>query len=81
VVVDWFNEKTSLNVLLLHASKEKVKELGSFFSFLQVFHIHSSFNSQADKLSKIGLSSDIRVLFVEEFEEEEMISSSSYCLF
>lgn len=38
VVIDRFNDKAALNVLILQPWKEKLKELGSSFSFIQVFH-------------------------------------------
>jgi len=33
-VIDWYNDKAALNVLVIQPWKEKVKELGSSFSFI-----------------------------------------------
>lgn len=81
VVIDCFNDKVALNVLILQPWKEKVKNLGSSFSFIQVFHIHRVFNTVADILSKAGLSSSIGILHVEEFVDGEKISYWSLIIF
>jgi len=61
--------------MLLQAWKDRIKDLGSFFSSLQVFHIHRIYNSSADALSKLGLSSEEGLLHLEEFVGEERINS------
>jgi len=81
VIVDWFNGDATLNVMILQAWKDKIIKLRSLFSFIQVFHIHRTFNSQADKLSKLGLSSSLGVLYVEEYMEEELKTSKTFSLF
>jgi len=81
VVVDWFNGKAILNVLILQAWKQRIEDLRSMFTSIKAFHIHPAYNSQADKLSKTGLNSEFGVLFVDEFEEESRISSRSLTLF
>jgi len=58
-VVDWFNGDAGLNVLVLQDWKGRIQSLRSSFSSVQAIHIHNEFefNSQADKLSKLGLIS------------------------
>jgi len=81
VVIDWFNNKACLHVLVLQNWKDKVKDLVKSFSYIQAFHIHRSFNSMADKLSKISLSSNLGFLHVEEYVGDELISSWSLSIF
>jgi ribonuclease HI len=81
VVVDWFNGDAGLNVLVLQDWKGRIQSLRSSFSSVQAIHIHREFNSQADKLSKLGLTSPFGLLQIEEFEEEILISSTTYSPF
>jgi len=81
VVIDWFNGISALNVITLNQWKERVKELGSFFSQIQVFHIHRSFNSQAYILSKKGLESIYGTLFVDEYVGDIKMNIWSYSIF
>ena len=54
--------------------------LGMYFSQIQVFHVHWSFNSLADDLSKKGLESQYGVLYVDEYVDEEKINSWEYTI-
>jgi len=71
VVIDCFNNRATLNIMLLQAWKERIKDLGSSFTSLQVFHIHRIYNSSAGALSKLGLSSEEGFLLIEEYVGEE----------
>jgi ribonuclease HI len=55
VVLDWFVGISSLNVLSLQCWKRKTLELKAAFNSIQCFHIHRSFNTVADNLSKFVL--------------------------
>jgi ribonuclease HI len=81
VVVDWFNGDAGLNVVVLQAWKCIIQTLRSIFSSIKSMHIHREFNSQPDKLSKLGLYSQFGLLQVEEFEEEVLISSTTFSPF
>jgi len=81
VVIDWFNDKSALNVLMLQPWKNKVKELGASFTQIQAFHIQRIFNKHADTLSKEGLHNNFGVFFVEEFVQDERINNSYFSLF
>jgi len=81
VVIDWYNQKADLQVMNLQLWKDRIKELGLSFTSIQIFHIHRQFNSVADVLSKEGLSSDVGLLKVEEFNEEEKLSSWNFYIF
>jgi hypothetical protein len=67
--------------LVLQDWKRRIQTLRSSFSSVKALHIHREFNTQADKLSKLGLSSQFGLLQVEEFEEEALISSSTFSPF
>jgi len=75
VIIDWFNNQVALNVLLLQAWKVRIRELETFFSSLQVFHIHRIYNSPEDALSKKGLSSEVGLLHLDEYVGNERINS------
>jgi len=81
MVVDWFNQKAKLHVMTLQPWKDRINELVFSFATVQIFHIHRQFNSVADVLSKEGLSSEVGLLKVEEFIEEEKIPSWIFNIF
>jgi len=56
-------------------------DIGSSFTFLQFFHIHRSYNSVADTLSKAGLSKDQGILYVEEYKDGDKITNWSTVIF
>jgi len=81
IIIDWFNGDSALNAMHLQHWKEKVWDIRSRFSSIQFFHIHRIYNSEADRLSKLGLTSDLGKLFVQEFVDEVLISSTTFALF
>lgn len=81
VIVDWFNGEANLNVLILQDWKNRILSLRPSFSFIKALHIHREYNSQADSLSKQGLSGQLGLLQVEEFDEGSLISAFSISLF
>lgn len=81
VVIDWYNKKAELNVMSLQPWKDRIKELGSSFTSLQIFHIHRIYNTTTDFLSKAGLSSDVGILKVEEYNGIEKLSSWALHIF
>jgi hypothetical protein len=70
-----------LNVLILQDWKNRILSLRPSFSFIKAFHIHQEYNSQADSLCKQGLSGQLGLLQVEEFDEGFLISAFSISLF
>jgi hypothetical protein len=79
--VNWFNGDACLNVVVLQAWKCRIQTLCSIFSSIKAMCIYREFNSQVDKLSKLGLFSQFGLLQVEEFEEEVLISSTTFSPF
>jgi len=81
VIVDWFNGEVNLNVLILQDWKNRILSLRTNFSLVKYFHIHREYNTQADSLSKQGLSGQLGLLQVEEFDEDSLIYAFSISLF
>jgi len=61
--------------------KNRILSLRPSFSFIKALHIHREYNSQADSLSKQGLSGQLGLFQVEEFDEGSLFSAFSISLF
>ena len=73
LILDWFNDKCTLQVLALELSQMKIRELQEAFQDLKLSHVYKEFNQQADTLSKEALSLELSLFSVTYFEEKSFI--------
>jgi ribonuclease HI len=56
IVIDWLNEKGSLQAISIDCWKDRIKELFKFFSAITFSHVYREENQEADFLSKKALT-------------------------
>jgi ribonuclease HI len=56
IVIDWLNNKGSLQAISIDCWKDRIKELFKFFSVITFAHVYREENLEADILSKKALT-------------------------
>ena len=73
VIIDWVHNTRQLQSLVLSRWIGRTRKLIDSFAPLPFRHIYREYNSQANKLSKSGLSMELGVLFWKELHSGRMI--------
>jgi hypothetical protein len=81
VVLDWFVDKTKLEILSLNSWKTKILILRGHFTGIKSMHVHRQFNYEADSLSKKDLTSPIGWLHFEESYMGSVINADRLYIF
>lgn len=69
IVIEWANDKGSLNSSALDPWKLHIKALYAKSHHISILHIYRTQNCEADSLSKMGCSSDPHHIICQKFED------------
>jgi ribonuclease HI len=81
VIIDWINNKSSLQSIHVEGWKQKTQQLALSFSDITFRHLPRSFNSEADALSKRALKQVIGRLSIFHCDRDLESLTTSYNLF